>query len=277
MTSGLSFWGPFLAIFGAAIVLSVVQRYARDTCLMRLNGEHVIIQLKGARWVWGVLDVHSKALEIIYCEPRQLATGDHYLTQVLYEQNIAEITLMLRAEPSPGSPEYPRWVREMQRLRHPGLLARRKRDLRKLFSMLRNALSESIAVVVGIVKQRTAVGRIAGADIKATDTGQKLLTAIPASFEPILEHYRSRDVAVESFKDPANPGLGVITRIGVLDEYSDKFIVIRDVVATMEFPPEALRPDESSQRFTVLVPRSTSFVRHLARRAHSVATPEVEQ
>lgn len=274
MTSGLSFWGPFLVIFGAAIVLSVVQRYARDICLMRLHGQHVIIQLRSGRWIWGLLDVHSKALEIVYCEPRAMASGHEYLTHVLYEQNIAEITLMLRPEPSPGSADYSRWVREMHKLRNPGIWARRRRDLRKLFNMLRNAFSESIAVLVGIVKQRTAVGRIAGADIKATDTGQKLLTAIPANFEPILEHYRGQDVAVETFMDVANPSLGILTRIGVLDEYSDKFLLIRDVVTAADFPPAALRPDDAPDRFAVLVPRTTSFVRHLARRADTAISPE---
>jgi hypothetical protein len=130
-----------------------------------------------------------------------------------------------------------------------------------------------------VVKQRTAVGKIAGADRHATEAGQKLLTTIPASYEPILEHYLSREVAVESYKDVANPAAGVIERIGVLAEYSDKFLYLRDVIFREPLPVEALRTHDARDRFAVILPRSNSFVRHLAHRpvasvAVSAMTPE---
>ena len=52
MNSGLAFWGPFLVIFGAALVISVVQRYARDICLMKFDDCHVLIQMKDGKWIW---------------------------------------------------------------------------------------------------------------------------------------------------------------------------------------------------------------------------------
>jgi hypothetical protein len=267
MTSGLAFWAPFIVIFGAALVISVVQRYARDLCLMKFDDCHVLLQMKDGKWIWGTMQVHSKALEILYSQPRRTVTGDELLTHILYEQNMAEITFMLRPEPAPGSAAHARWLHEMEKLRHPPFWHRMKRDLRNLFNMLRNAFGESIAVVVGIVKQRTAVGKIAGVDQKATEAGQKLLTTIPASYEPILEHYRSREVTVESFKDVANAAAGRTERIGVLEEYSDKFILLRDVVISDWLPLDALRSEDARDRFAVIVPRSNSFVRHLACRA----------
>ena len=98
------------------------------------------------------------------------------------------------------------------------------------------------------------MGKIPGVDVKATETGQKLLTAIPANFEPILEHYRSREVTVESFKDMTNLMAGTVERVGVLEEYSDKFILIRDVAVTDWLPPEALRNQDARDRFAVLLP-----------------------
>jgi hypothetical protein len=266
MNSGLAFWAPFLVIFGAALIISVVQRYARDVCLMKFDGCHVLFQMKDGKWIWGALEVHSKALELTYMQPKRTAAGDEHLTHVFYEQNIADITIILRAEPAPGSPAHAAWLKEMHALRNPPLLHRMARDLRNLFNMLRNAFGESIAVVVGIVKQRTAMGKIAGVDQRATEAGQKLLTTIPASYEPILEHYRSREVAVESFKDMANPGAGISERTGVLEEYSDKFILLRDVLLSDWLPTDALRSEDACDRFAVLLPRSNSFVRHLARR-----------
>ena len=266
MSSGLAFWGPFLVIFGAALVISVVQRYARDVCLMKFDGDHVLIQLKDGKWFWGRLEVHSKALELIYSRPQRTAAGDEHLTRIFYEQNIADITLLLRPEPAPGSSAHDRWLGEMHHLRNPPFFRRMARDVRNLFIMLRNAFGESIAVVVGIVKQRTAVGKIAGADQKATEAGKQLLTAIPASYEPILEHYLSQEVAVESSKDMGNPGAGSSERIGVLAEYSDKFILLRDVLMSEWLPADALRTDDARDRFAVLLPRTNSFVRHLARR-----------
>jgi len=271
MSSGLAFWGPFIVIFGTALVISVVQRYARDVCLMKFHHCHVLIQMKDGRWFWGALEVHSKALEIIYVQPQRNAVGDEHLTTILYEQNINDVALILRPEPASGSPAYERWLREMEQLRHPPFFRRLKRDLRNLFNMLRNAFGESIAVVVGIVKQRTAVGKIAGADQKATEAGKELLATVPASYEPILEHYLSHEVAAESFKDMANLSAGVTERVGVLEEYSDKFILLRDVVTSEWLPAEALRGEDARDRFAVLLPRTNSFVRHLARRTERVS------
>jgi hypothetical protein len=266
MSSGLAFWGPFLAIFAAALVVAVTQRYARDICLMEFDDCHVLLQTRDGKWYWGTLEVHSKALELIYAPPPRVASGDEHLTRIFYEQHIADIILMLRPEPAPGSPAHAEWQREMRRLRHPPFLHRTGRDLRNLFNMLRNAFGESIAVVVGIVKQRTTVGKIAGADQKATEAGKQLLMTIPASYEPILEHYLSREVAVESLKDVANPAAGATERIGVLAEYSDKFLLLRDVLMSEWLPPEALRTEDARDRFAVLLPRSNSFMRHLVRR-----------
>jgi len=282
MSSGLAFWAPFIVIFGTALVVSVVQRYARDTCLMQFDGDHVILQMKNGQWFWGRLEVHSKALEVIFSEPLPAADGAEHLTRIFYEQDIPGIQFLLRPEPAIGTAEFERWQREMRRLRQPPLHARLARDLRNIFNMLRNAFSESIAAIIGIVKQRTAVGKIPGVDAKATEAGQKLLTAIPANYEPILEQYRSREVAVESFKDVANPAAGAVERIGVLEEYSDKFILLRDVRINESLPEASLREDDACDRFAILLPRTNSFVRHLARRveppAHvTVAAPRASK
>jgi hypothetical protein len=271
MSSGVAFWGPFIVIFGAALIISVVQRYARDACLMKFHGCHVLIQMRDGRWHWGRLRVHSKALELIYVPPHRLVTGDEHLSRLFYEANITDIALMLRPEPGVGSPEHERWVREMRTLRNPGVVRRVARNVRNAFIMLRNAFGESIAIVVGIVKQRTTIGKIAGADQKATEAGKQLLTAIPASYEPILEHYLSREVATESSKDMANPAVGTTERIGVLEEYSDKFILLRDVLVSDALPDDAFRSQDAHDRFAVLLPRTSSFVRHLARRAERTA------
>jgi len=272
MNSGLAFWGPFLVIFGAALLISVVQRYARDVCLMKFDSDHVLIQMKDAKWLWGKMEVHSKALELIYTRPIRTAAGYELLSRIFYEQNIADMLVLLRPEPAPGSPAHAEWVREMQRLRNPPFFRRMARDLRNLFNMLRNAFGESIAVVVGLVKQRTAVGKIAGADQKATEAGKQLLTAIPANYEPILEHYLSREVAVQTFKDMANPGAGFTERVGVLENYSDKFLLLRDVLLSEWLPADALREQDARDRFAILFPRSNSFVRHLARRTGRIST-----
>jgi hypothetical protein len=271
MSSGLAIWGPFIVIFGAALLVSVVQRYSRDICLLKFDAGHVLVQLKDGQWFWGRLEVHSKALEIVYTRPHRTAAGHELLTRIFYEQNFGDIALVLRPEPAPGSHAHEDWIIEMRRLRNPRLVRRAARNLRNLFHMLRNAFSESVALVIGVVKQRTAAGKIAGLDRHATDAGQKLLATIPASYEPILEHYLSREVAVETYKDPLNPALGVTERVGVLAEYSDKFLYLRDVMITEPFPGKALRAHDARDRFALLLPRSSSYVRHLARRPETPA------
>lgn len=52
----------------------------------------------------------------------------------------------------------------------------------------------------------------------------------------------------------------------MLAEYSDKFLFLRDVLLSEWIPAEALRTHDARDRFAVILPRSNSFVRHLARR-----------
>src|SRR5882672_844731 len=108
MNSGLAFWGPFIVIFGTALIISVVQRYARDICLKKFHRCDVLIQMKDGKWIWGALGVHSKAFEIIYSQPQRTAGGDEHLTSILYEQNITDVALLLRPEPAPGSAAHAR-------------------------------------------------------------------------------------------------------------------------------------------------------------------------
>ena len=79
--------------------------------------------------------------------------------------------------------------------------------------------------------------------------------------------------STETYKDVANPAAGVIERIGVLAEYTDKFLYLRDVVLRESIPVEALRSHDARDRFAVILPRHNSFVRHRAHRP--VVSPAV--
>jgi len=53
---------------------------------------------------------------------------------------------------------------------------------------------------------------------------------------------------------------------GLLQEYSDKFLLIRDAQITELPPVEGLRSQDRTDRFDVLLPRDLGFVRHLGSR-----------
>jgi hypothetical protein len=116
-------------------------------------------------------------------------------------------------------------------------------------------------MLVGVFKQKTPLSKIAGADLQATQVGQKLLTVIPNSYEPALELYLTRDVAVETIYDGQ-----LQEQVGILQEYSDKFLLLSDVF----FPelPEAqgLRERDGKSQFTVIFPRKQAVVRHAIQR-----------
>lgn len=245
----LDFWIPMILVFVAATIAAIATRRKRDRCLKYLNFDRVLILLNSKKWLWGRLSVFPKTMELTY----EKVEPDGKASYVLYQSEIDEINKIIQPMPDEGTPEYDAWKKEVERIANPSMARRSKRYVWNAFNTLRDAVSQALSLLMGTLKSKTALGKIATADKKAGEIGNTLISSIPNAYEPVLEKYLGKTVVVEMLE-----GDEVIEFNGLLQEYSGTYLLLRNV---------SLKPDVDIGRplpdhFDIIFPRRRALVRH---------------
>ena len=108
-------------------------------------------------------------------------------------------------------------------------------------------------MIIGSMKKSTPMGKVSGADKRAGDIGNTLLGTVPNAYEPVLEKYLSKRVVIEMLEDGK-----VAEFAGLLQEYSGKYLLLRNVALQPDIEIDTPLPD----RFDVIFPRNKAIVRH---------------
>lgn len=259
-------WDPLtitiLIIFGTTLIATILQRRAKDPCLKKFNGNMVFIQLKTGKWVWGSLHVFAKSLELSYEKPNRDDQGHDELSYVFFENHLDEIHIVIRPKPPEGSQAFHRWVIDHRQLISQSMWFNFRRSMRNIWNTLRDAFAQTLGVVVGQFRSKNPAAVLAAADQKITSTGQLIANFGNNAYEPILEKYLGKDVVGEMLHAER-----WLEQVGMLEEYSDKFILLRDVCldSAISVPKEL----GTTGHVDVAFPRSHSLVRHLAIRKGS--------
>lgn len=208
----------------------------------------VVCETDSGKWLWGTLKVFPKQLELLFSDEQQ--DGDK-TTYIFYESELAGIQRLYRPSPAEDSPERKSWEKELDKIARPSLFRRSKRKIFNSINTLRDAVSQSIGMILGTLKSKTAMGKISGADKRAGEISSTLLGTVPNAFEPILETYLSKKVVVEMIEEGA-----VVEYQGLLEEYSEHYLLVRDVLI------HSSQSDHLSQRNDIIFPRKKALVRH---------------
>lgn len=250
------FWLPLALLFIAAMITAIATRRKRDRCLKYFNHEPVFILMQTGKWLWGRFMAYPKAMELVFENPQPDDSGLSKSSYVLYSPEVDGIKKILQPPPDKGTKEHERWKKEIQRVANPSLLRKFRRWVWNMFNTLRDAISQSLGMIIGSMKKATPVGKIAGADKRAGEIGNTLIGTVPNAYEPVLEKYLSKQVVVEMLENDE-----VIEFSGLLQEYSDKYLLLRNVA----YQPEIEFHREMPDRFDIIFPRSNALVRHCLR------------
>jgi hypothetical protein len=175
----LDFWLPMVLLFVAATVTAIAARRKRDRCLKFFNREPVMILMQSGKWLWGRFVAYPKAMELVFEHPEKDESGHQKASYVLYSPEVDGIKKILQPHPEVGTKEYARWEKEIGRIANPSLLRRFRRWVWNVFNTLRDAISQSLGMVIGTMKKSTPMGKVAGADKRAGDIGNTLLGTVP--------------------------------------------------------------------------------------------------
>jgi hypothetical protein len=249
----LDFWLPMILLFIAATITAIATRRKRDRCLKFFNGETVMVLMQTGKWLWGRFITYPKSMELIFENPPKDESGIRKASYVLYSPEIDGIKIILQPPPDAGTEDHEKWKKEIQRVANPSLARRFRRWTWNIFNTLRDAVSQSIGMIIGTMKTKTPMGKVTGADKRAGDIGDTLLGTVPNAYEPVLEKYLSKQVIVEMLQDG-----NAVEFAGLLQEYSEKYLLLRNV----EYKPVIETTDTLPDRFDIIFPRSKALVRH---------------
>jgi len=249
----LEFWLPMLLLFAAATITAITARRKRDRCLKYFNREPVMILMDSGKWLWGRFNAYPKAMELTFERPEADETGYKKASYVLYTPEVEGIKKILQPPPQPGTREHEKWKKEIQRIANPSLLRRLRRWLWNMLNTLRDAVSQSMGMLIGSMKKSTPIGKVAGADKRAGEVGNTLLGTVPNTYEPVLEKYLSKQVIVEMLEEGQ-----VVEFAGLLQEYSGKYLLLRNVA----YQPGTILDTPLPDRFDIIFPRNKALVRH---------------
>ena len=249
----LEFWLPVALLFIGATITAIATRRKRDRCLKYFNREPVLILMESGKWLWGRFIAYPKAMELVFENPRKDESGFKKASYILYTPEVDGIKKILQPPPQAGTPAYEKWQKELRRIANPSLMRRLRRWLLNVFNTLRDAVSQSLGLLIGSMKKTTPIGKVAGADKRAGEIGNTLLGTVPNAYEPVLEKYLSKQVIVEMLEDGQ-----VVEFAGLLQEYSGKYLLLRNVA----YQPDAETGSPLPDRFDIIFPRSKALVRH---------------
>ncbi len=247
------FWLPMVLLFAVAMITAIASRRKRDRCLKYFNREPVMVLMQSGKWIWGRFVAYPKAMELVFENPEVDESGHRKGSYVLYTPEVDGIKKILQPPPKSGTKEHARWQEEIKRIANPSLLRRFRRWVWNVFNTLRDAISQSLGMIIGTMKKSTPMGKVAGADKRAGEIGNTLLGTVPNTYEPVLEKYLSKQVIVEMLEEG-----NVIEFAGLLQEYSGKYLLLRNVA----FKPGIDIGSELPERFDIIFPRSKALVRH---------------
>ena len=228
-----------LLLLAFATVLALAQRYRRDRCLRSFADFHVTLVEDGGDVVWGRASVYSSGLEVKYAAP-VAARGGHWERSFLfYEEQYEALGVIYRYPEGLSEEEQHRRSDIIRATAQPGLGRRLVRKLRNWTGMVRDALVQSIGVVVGMAQTHqpgAVVAQQGGEGVKALS--KEMVGHVGTAYDPLLERHLFRQVVLEVTSKEGHTR----SYCGWLKDYTSAFIEIVDAFAN---EAGAVRPVES--------------------------------
>lgn len=220
-----------LLVFVGALVGSVMQHRRVDRVLKDLRGFHVTARIRGKR-VWGKFNLFSNAIEFIFSRPYTNRRGNLLTSFIIFSEQMNDIDAIFRFHDEITPENQHRRLKEIEQIKHPGFLRRIKRSARNFMVAFREAIDESIGLLMSRVQKRAAANLLKGQDDYLKRIRSNTLGMVStAAYDPVLEHYINRRVVYETGKEDGGQR---IEYSGVLKEYSTGWVSILDCYLNTE-------------------------------------------
>jgi len=255
----LAFWLPLLLLFASALLGTVLQRRSKDHCLKKFEGCAVIIPSLTGKLMEGTLSVFAQGIQIIYPQKvdQEMGLVDSF---VLHPAEIEKIPYIIRPAPDPDTRAGVLWRREMSRILHPTIIDRLQRSTLTFYNMLKDAFGQAAKAILGALSKDSAFSQVKDSGKRLEEVRSGLTDLVPNAWEPILEKYRGRRVVLERKGKE-----GSVYDSGVLEDYSSKYLLLREVKLQDPELLESIDRTVKSKRkygYDILFSRKLAIIRH---------------
>ena len=207
-----------------ATVIAVVQSRHRDKCLRDFDRFHVTLAEKGGDLSWGHTSIYPSGLEVHYLEPVSAPEGHEEHSFLFYKDQYAAIEGLYRYTESLSSEEKERRRTHIEQTVHPTPLRRLRRRLRNWINMVRDALMQSSALLIGAAKTRAPGSAVLSTqEQQLKSLSNEIIGHAGNAFDPLLEDHLFQEVVLEVTHDGHTRSYS-----GWLKDYTSHFIQIVD-------------------------------------------------
>lgn len=218
-----------------ATVLALIQARRRDKCLKAFEGFHITMAEKGGDLCWGTPEIYASGMEIMYTTPVVTRHGYQEYSFLFYKDQYDAMDALYR-HPEGLTPEQKKRREDIiRRTAQPSFWQKIGRSLRNWLSMIRDAVMQSVSMVIGVAKARqpgAAVLSTQEASLKALSS--EIIGHAGNAFDPMLERHLSTQVVVEVTRNGKK-----YSYCGWLRDYTSRFIEIVDARVNTHLPPMA--------------------------------------
>lgn len=215
-------------ILVVATVLALLRTRRRDRCLKAFDAFPITLVTQSHEATWGLADIRSTGLELTYPAPVVAPEGHLERSVLFYKEQYASLHALYRCPEGLSESDKKRRDALIERTRNPGLLRRIGRWLRNWIGMVRDAVLQSVGMIIGVAKAKSPAGGLIGRhDAQVQSLSSEVVQHSGNAFDPLLEQHLFSQVVVEV------TGLDgtVHSYCGWLKDYTSDFIEILDAYA----------------------------------------------
>lgn len=217
-----------VVILVVATVLALLRTRRRDRCLKAFDAFPITLVTQSHEATWGTADIRSTGLELTYPAPVVAPEGHLERSVLFYKEQYTSLHALYRCPEGLNASDKMRRDALIERTRNPGLLRRIGRWVRNWMGMVRDALLQSVGMIIGVAKARTPAGGLIGRhDAQVQSLSSEVVQHSGNAFDPLLERHLFSQVVVEV----TGPADAVQSYCGWLKDYTSDFIEILDAYA----------------------------------------------
>ena len=239
---GSTFEIALISLMLAGFLVTVIKRRSIDKCIKDFKNDLVTVEMLDGEEYTGFMDPECTGIEIKLQNPTK-----NKKTLIIYKKEVDVIPVIYRYHELLSEQADLERKAELKKTYHPKFFRKSIRKITNVFKTFRDSFVELLNMVIGQVQSKLPEGNVMTSQKNQIDKVKKeALNATNTAFEPLLEKYIGHKVVVEFFKTAKEEEI-----VGVLKEYSSKFIEIVDAIY-------------NGQKVDLILPRKKAHVRHLA-------------
>lgn len=215
-----------LGVFALTLVAGLVRKLRKDDCLRFLDGSRVSFVGPEGRALWGEMELTSQGFTLHFDATHVDERGLEESGAVVFTPKISKAIALCRTDAGLTDAQRELRARQVGRVLHPSRAARSRRTLANVGGMARDALVDTIGLLVGQLSTARGkpVAALADRQRQVGEAGGAILDLGARAYEPLLDQNIGRAVIVRIDVPGSQTRHAYFP--GFLADYNEKYLVV---------------------------------------------------